>query len=303
MCQPPIDRRRRCGAGQCDFRCEGQSMPKSRTLLPAVLAVWLTTGIVSDCLCGAEPDPVAAAVAIDRLLDTRLAEAGVPASPPADHAEFLRRATLDIVGRIPTFQETTDFLANDASDKRRQFIEHLLESPAYGQHFATIWNEQIVPRDNAVKKTPRDPFTPWLAEQFNRNRGWDQIVIEMLTAEGKFSDRPQAGFILANSEMSEPHPALLADATARLFWGVQLRCAECHDHPFAPWKQADFWATAAFFSRLRKGYSDGKNPAGYTLTEAPPDDVEKKIAGVKAVPDVAGAAIRVPETGGKLAKQ
>jgi hypothetical protein len=97
---------------------------------------------------------------------------------------------------------------------------------------------------------------------------------------------------------------LLADATARLFFGVQLRCAECHDHPFAPWKQAEFWGTAAFFSRLRKGYSEGKNPAGWTLTEAPLEgEFEKKFALSKMLPNVAGPAIRVPETGGKLARQ
>jgi uncharacterized protein DUF1549 len=78
----------------------------------------------------------------------------------------------------------------------------------------------------------------WLAEQFNRDRGWDQIVTNLLTAEGKIRERPQAGFILASSESFEAQPALLADATARLFWGVQLRCAECYDHPLAPWKQA-----------------------------------------------------------------
>ncbi|HZL88806.1 MAG TPA: DUF1549 domain-containing protein [Pirellulaceae bacterium] len=278
-------------------------MRKSSALLAVAVALWLA-GMDARRLAGAELDPAAAAAAIDRLLEARLAEAGIPTSPPADHAEFLRRVTLDIVGRIPTFEETTDFLASDEIDKRRQLIDRLLESPAYGEHFATIWNELIVPRDNAIKKSRRDPFTPWLAEQFNAGRGWDQIVIDLLTVEGKIGDRPQAGFILANSEMSEPHPALLADATARLFWGVQLRCAECHDHPFAPWKQTDFWATAAFFSRLRKGYSDGKNPAGYTLTEAPPDEpVSRQFAKLLAAPGVAGPAIVVPPTGGKLAGQ
>jgi hypothetical protein len=279
-------------------------MRKSRTLLPVVVAAILTAGISADCLVGAEPDPLAAAAAIDRLIDVRLAEAGIPASPPAEDEEFLRRVTLDVIGRIPTYEETTGFLISDEERKRGRLIDRLLDSPAHGVHFATIWNELIVPRDNAIKKSPRDPFIPWLAEQINRSRGWDQIVIDLLTVEGKIRDRPQSGFILANSESFEPQPALLADATARLFWGVQLRCAECHDHPFAPWKQQEFWETAAFFSRLRKGYSDGKNPAGLTLTEAAPDEpVSQQFTKSLAAPNVDGPAIVVPTTGGKLAGQ
>src|SRR5262245_45056847 len=268
--------------------------------MAALVGQWLALA------AAAEPrlsGPRAAADAVDRLLEERLNQAGIPASPAADDAEFLRRVTLDLIGRVPTYDETAAFLASQDSDKRRSLIDRLLADPAYGEHFATIWNELIVPRDTGSTKVARDPFTPWLAEQFNRGRGWDAIVSDMLTVEGRIREAPQAGFIQANGENGDPQANLLADATARLFFGVQLRCAECHDHPFAPWKQNEFWATAAFFSRLRKGYSDGKNPAGWTLTEVPPDEAERKIAGVKSPPDVAGAAIRVPETGGKLARQ
>jgi Protein of unknown function (DUF1549)/Protein of unknown function (DUF1553) len=251
-----------------------------------------------------ERDPLRMAAEIDRLVERGLTQANVPASPSADDAEFLRRVTLDITGRIPTYDETIAFLDSTTADKRRRLVNRLLDSPAYGQHFATIWNELIVPRDKGSTKTVRDPFTPWLAEQFNQNRGWDVIVRELLTAEGKLRDKPETGFIAANCENFEPQPNLLADATARLFLGIQLRCAECHDHPFAPWKQSDFWELAAFFSHLRKGYSDGKNPAGWTYTESPPDDpISQKFSPSFAAPGVAGAALVVPVTGGKLAGQ
>jgi hypothetical protein len=164
-----------------------------------------------------------------------------------------------------------------------------------------MWRELMLPRDNGVKGG-RDDFAPWLAEQFNRNRGWDRIVSDMLVAEGRIRDVPQAGFIMANSDNIEPQPDLIADATGRLFWGVQLRCAECHDHPFANWKQADFWGTAAFFGRLRKGYSDGKNPNGWMLTELPPDEpVSRQFPNLWAAPNVAGPAIVIPSAAGRAA--
>ena len=248
-----------------------------------------------------DPRPVAGA--IDRWVDAALATAHVPASAQADDAEFLRRVTLDLVGRVPTLEEATTFLASADPEKRAQWVDALLTSPSYGEHFATIWRELMLPRDNGVKGG-RDEFAPWLAEQFSRNRGWDRIVTEMLTAEGKLRETPQAGFIMANSENLEPQPNLLADATGRLFWGVQLRCAECHDHPFANWKQDDFWGTAAFFSRLRKGYSEGKNPSGWTLTEAAPgDEVNQQSTKTWAAPGVTGPAILPIPGAGKAAGQ
>jgi hypothetical protein len=240
-------------------------------------------------------------MAIDQWVDAGVGRARIPASPQADDAEFLRRVTLDIIGRIPTPYEASAFFQGTDPEKRARWINDLLASPSYGEHFATIWRELMLPRDNGLKGG-RDTFAPWLAEQFSRNRGWDRIVTDMLTVEGKLRDLPQAGFIMANTDNGEPQPNLLADSTGRLFWGVQLRCAECHDHPFAQWKQADFWGTAAFFSRTRKGYADGKNPNGWTLTESEPVEPAAMLTPRTWVPPGAsGPAILVPSSGGKAA--
>jgi hypothetical protein len=125
------------------------------------------------------------------------------------------------------------------------------------------------------------------------------MVRDMLTVEGKLREKPESGFLMANTDEGEPKASLIADSTSRLFWGVQLRCAECHDHPFAPWKQQDFWGTAAFFTRVRKGYTEGKNPTGWTLTESSPDDAERQIL-AKAVSTALepGPFIRVPNEAG-----
>ena len=268
----------------------------------AFAMLWIL--LAAAAATGQERDVRRASDEIDRLIDRGLAEAKLTSAPPASDAEFLRRVTLDITGRVPAYEETVTFLESSDPAKRRLAIDRLLDSPAYGQHFATIWNELITPRDKGSTKAVRDPFTPWLAEQFNRNRGWDAIVTELLTAAGKLRDNPQTGFIAANCENFEPQPNLLADSTARLFLGIQLRCAECHDHPFAPWKQTDFWEMAAFFSHLRKGLTSGKNPAGWTFTESPPEDeMNERFSVWHVAPGESGAALVVPQTGGKLAGQ
>jgi hypothetical protein len=242
-----------------------------------------------------DPGPVAAA--IDREIEKRLAEAKIAASPAADDAEFLRRVYLDLVGRIPTAEKAVAFLDSKDPDKRARLIDELLASPDYGQHFAEVWRNRLAPRDPANGKAMRDTLTPWLAEQFNRNRGWGEIVHDLLTAEGDINQNPQIGFLLANSEGSQPQADLLAGSAARLFLGVQLQCAQCHDHPFAPWKQADFWGTAAFFSRLR---NSGEKGRPMTLSEVMTIDARpagKKDAG-RSLAAAPGAAIVVPESAG-----
>jgi hypothetical protein len=204
---------------------------------------------------------------IDAEVDRLLVAARVPASPLADDAEFLRRVTLDLTGRVPTYQRTVAFLEDRSPDKRRRLIEELLASPAYGQHFATLWRELLAPAPVASTKPTRDTFSPWLAEQFNAGRGWNAIVTDLLTAEGPIARSPQSAFLMAHSENFQPQPNLVAAAAARLFLGTQLRCAECHNHPFTSWTQADFWGTAAFFGRLRfTGFKGGGVPS---LVETP----------------------------------
>ncbi len=289
--------------GRCFWLAVVATRKLPRVQILVVLAAGLlTSGPATEAASPRLADFAGVVASVDRLVDEQLRKDGIESSPIADDSEFLRRVTLDLTGRIPTYDEAVEFLSSDDPQKRRRLIDDLLEREAYGLHFGAIWRELIEPRETSSKKGPRDTFSPWLAEQFNANRGWNGIVAELLTVEGRIRDLPQSQFILANSQDFEPQPNMLTDATARLFWGIQLGCAECHDHPYAPWKQPDFWATAAFFSRLRKGYSDGKNPQGWTLTETRPDEeFSRKFTKLMAAEDVAGPAIVVPTAGGKLA--
>ncbi len=207
-------------------------------------------------------DPPAVARQIDQQIQARLEADRIPASPPCDDAEFLRRVYLDITGVIPPADKAAAFLDSSDSGKRAKLIDELLASEDYGWHFADLWCDLINIKDLPIY---REPFTTWMSESLNAGRGWDEIVLELLTAEGSFnfvtrgkrlgSSDPQALFVLVNTEegMNKgPNPAWLAAESGRLFLGVQIQCAECHDHPFTEsWKQTDFWGLAALFGQFR----------------------------------------------------
>jgi hypothetical protein len=249
-------------------------------------------------------DPVPTAAIIDTEVDKQLAAEKIPASPQADDAEFLRRVTLDLTGRIPTYQQTVAFLDSKDPDKRRKLVDELLESPAYSEHFATVWRNLIVGRGPVVGGkgggNGNDPFRSWLAEQFNDNRGWNALVTDLLTAEGNPRDNPATTFLLVNGENNQPQPNRVTGAAAGLFWGVNLRCAECHNHPFARWNQSDFWGTAAFFGKLQNGGGKG---GPQNLTEAVGDAGLVKGKGQAARPALRGTAIVIPAGTGKVSGQ
>jgi ferric-dicitrate binding protein FerR (iron transport regulator) len=246
-------------------------------------------------------DSAPTAALIDAEIERHLAAVKVSSSPLADDATFLRRVSLDLTGRIPTYSRTLAFLESKDPDKRNKLVDELLESRGYGQHLATIWRNLIVPRnDGSAKGATRDTFSDWLAEQFNDDRGWDAIVRDMLLAEGPIKDTPQSAFLMANGEEFRPKANVIAGSVARLFWGVNLRCAECHNHPFANWKQDDFWGTAAFFGKLQfTGFKNGASPA---LVES--DAIPVAVKGKKGNQDAAiprGSAIEIPADAGKAA--
>src|SRR5438067_8452851 len=120
-------------------------------------------------------DPAAVAADIDRMIEERLTKAGVPASPVADDAEFLRRVSLDLAGRIPTLDQATRFLDGKEPDRRRKLIDSLLSGRDHAQHLATVWRNLLAPPNPVKGKAAPDRFTPWLADQLQRNRGWGQI--------------------------------------------------------------------------------------------------------------------------------
>ncbi len=208
------------------------------------------------------PDPRVLAKRIDELLAVTHKANKVQPAARADDAEFLRAASLDLTGRIPLVSDVRAFLADKGPDKRRKMIQTLLDDPRHASHFTNIWRAILVPETTTSANGGyfRNGFESWLRRRFRTNVGYDKIVHELLTtpiatdpkdAEVVFRDAEKPN-PLAFFAVKDAQPENLAAVTSRLFLGVQLECAQCHDHPFASWTRDQFWNQAAFFAGIER---------------------------------------------------
>jgi hypothetical protein len=208
---------------------------------------------------------------IDELIAAKLEERGVKPSPLADDAEFFRRTNLDIGGRIPGVADLRKFLDDKSSLKRRQAIDAQLNSPLYATNFVNFWRGQMIPQtNNQFAQGFGSQLDGWLHEKLTKNTPYDEMVREIITAQVAGNQmrpgRQGGGGLspLAFYQANENKPENLAAATSRLFLGVKLECAQCHNHPFAKWKKDQFWQYAAFFS----GIQSPQNSGGFVANDA-----------------------------------
>ncbi|HTU90460.1 MAG TPA: DUF1549 and DUF1553 domain-containing protein [Gemmataceae bacterium] len=220
----------------------------------------------SGSIRAAAPDKDAAALAasIDRRLAAAWEANQIQPAPPADDAEFLRRAYLDLAGRIPAVAEVRAFFDDKRPDKRQRLVEQLLEGPRYVTHFTNVWRSLLLPEttNNLQAGFLAPGFETWLRAKLQQNTPYDAMVRELLTVPMDRGRNPFAqpngvptpiAFYLAK----DVKPENLAAAVSRLFLGVKIECAQCHNHPFAEWKREQFWSFAAFFAGLqRQGNGD-----------------------------------------------
>mgnify|MGYP001300736885 CR=1 FL=1 len=183
---------------------------------------------------------------IDAVLSRAWEAAGVTPAPLADDSEFLRRVYLDLTGVIPKVSEARAFLRDSASDKRARLVEHLLASPTHATHMANTWRRIMLPGNLSDEQLANVAGVQnWLRGQFVENMRYDRMVGDLLVATGSGNTGP--GLYYTALELK---PEKLAASTARIFLGLQMDCAQCHDHPFDDWTQQDFWGYAAFFAQL-----------------------------------------------------
>lgn len=191
-------------------------------------------------------DAAAIARLIDEQVQHKLAESKLIASPICTDEEFARRASLDITGVIPSVDRVKAFIASTDSDKRAKLIDELLADPHYGRRMADIWTAKLFPRDSANRFVEREPFYKWFEDEFNNNVPWNKLVGSLITATGEVDHNPAVTYYLANRSIDK-----LTDTVGQHFLGMQLQCAQCHNHPFTSWKQTEYWGMAAFFSKVK----------------------------------------------------
>jgi hypothetical protein len=207
-------------------------------------------------------------------INTKLAEKWkenklTPSSHASDY-EFIRRASLDIIGRIATPKEIAEFLKDPEPTRRARLVDRLLSTKDYANNWANIWTVLLMTRSGATSGATRiyhEQMHQWLEDQFAENKSWKEITMGLLTATGKSNENGAVNYILAN--LGETVPASnkqgrftmvpVTSRTTRLFLGVQTQCTQCHDHPFNnTGKQANFWNINAFFRQVSapKGQPD-----------------------------------------------
>lgn len=191
----------------------------------------------------------AAAARIDALVDLGLQRAQLPPNPRVDDATFLRRAYLQLLGRIPNLDETQAFLRDRAADKRGKLVDQLLDAPGHVSTEANFWNDLLRARTRLMRQTSGEPFLAWIKQSLVEDKPYDQFVREMLTAAGPAHERGHGATGLLLRDMNMPHDAM--SNTLRVFLGTRVECAQCHNHPFDKWTQKQFFQMAAFFGGLR----------------------------------------------------
>jgi hypothetical protein len=180
------------------------------------------------------------------------------AAPRAEDAEFLRRLSIDLTGSIPTYEETVAFLQDPAPEKRATAVDRMLATQRHADWFATWYGNLLVGSAIRNRNLDRRTFNDWLRDQFRKNRPYDELAYDLITATGNSESNGAVGFV---SDF-ETSAANAAGKTSKYFLGVPIQCAQCHDHPYDKRiKQTDFQEFAAFFftTTVRRNMSPG-NP-------------------------------------------
>jgi hypothetical protein len=191
---------------------------------------------------------------VDTAVLNKLKLLGIPPSPICDDSTFIRRAYVDIAGKLPTEQEVRDFIASTDPQKRDKLVDMLVDSPEYADLFANKWNMVLRNKKRQAQDTRGTyGFYNWIRDSLYENKPYDKFVREVLTAAGDVRSNPPVTWYREVQQTNEQ-----VEDTAQLFLGLRIQCARCHHHPFEKWSQDDYYGFAAFFSRV--GKKAGDNP-------------------------------------------
>ena len=201
---------------------------------------------------------------IDELAAAKWKKLGVLPSATCDDATYLRRVTVDLVGRLPTVEEAKAFLADSAADKRVKLVDRLLQSPEYASFFAMRWGTILRNSNLAGADQAAYAFQGWMKDMIGRNRPYDEFVRGIVAASGEWQDAPAINWYW---QMRDDQLHQVTSDTAQVFLGIRLQCARCHHHPYERWGQDDYYGLAGFFTRLgRKSFGQ---PPPYFASATP----------------------------------
>lgn len=211
---------------------------------------------------------------LDALVAKELEENKIKPAPLTTDEQFIRRVTLDLTGELPVPADVREFVDDRSPSKRAKLIDRLLDSDEYARHWARYWRSVV----SAHLTDPRGligarAYESWMVEQLKKNASWGAIARAMISSEGSVRfDKPEANgqaFFLLGHRGAEAANERAAE-TSRIFLGIQIQCAQCHDHPFDQWKRVQFHELAAYYARTReRPIRDGQRIVGTELVSAP----------------------------------
>lgn len=214
----------------------------------------------------------------------------------ADDLTIARRLSLGLMGTVPSLEEIRQLESRPQEDRLTWWIDHILQDPRYADYLGERFSRAFVgTEDGPFILFRRRKFRTWVSEQIAKNTPYDRIVRDIISSEGIWTQNPATNFVtvtVQNDKKNQPDPVRLAGRITRAFLGIRLDCAQCHDHPFANWKQNDFESFSAFFGQTHVGFRGVYDGEGeYTI-----DDKRKGIQRTVA-PRVAFSKELLPSEG------
>lgn len=183
--------------------------------------------------------------AIDDHVYAKLRQLNVLPSEPIGDSQFIRRAYLDVIGRLPTTEETKAFLNDSLANKREHLINRLVDQPEYADFWANKWADLLRPNPYRVGIKATMSLDGWLRDAFRKNLSYDEFARQLITAQGS-TWRNGAVTIFRDRRTPDEITTLIS----QMFLGVRLECAKCHQHPFETYGQREFYSLAAYFGRV-----------------------------------------------------
>ncbi|HEV7405868.1 MAG TPA: DUF1553 domain-containing protein [Chthoniobacteraceae bacterium] len=183
---------------------------------------------------------------IDELVLEKLRELNLPPSDRSTDSEFIRRATLDTLGVLPTAEETRAFLAETTPGKRDHLIDSLLSRPEFTDYWAYKWSDLLLVNGNKLPEQPMWSYYQWIRRQVELNTPWDEFVRDLVTSTGSTLANGAGNFFILHDE-----PTKIAETISTAFLGMSIACAKCHNHPMEKWTNDQYFAFANLFSRVR----------------------------------------------------
>jgi hypothetical protein len=187
---------------------------------------------------------------IDDLNLQQLQTLRLTPSLPADDEAFIRRATIDTIGRLPTFEETVAYVEDPAADKKIRLVDRLLASEDFVSYWAYKWSDLLLVNGTKLRPVAVETFAKWIRNSVRENKPWDQFVREILTAKGDSDKQGETNFYAIHQT-----PEDMTENASQAFMGLSIGCAKCHNHPLEKWTNDQYYAMANLFSRVRaKGW-------------------------------------------------